>query len=414
MTCHLALVGTWHSIFFKKLNDFLFQLKQQYNSPQTIHEHSIKLLTLLFSFQVNIFAINPTIPITINSITMNSYTRDQTITFMIEYLRKMKQVCGEMHRTDERFNLAVKMNIVKYLAQQAFILSLKVSYFDEHSEYAIAAELLDDVYLRLSRSMISDSEMRESLDVLNERFKTIKVVCWKCKDRRRRRNKPVVVIPRVKEEECNLWTGSGSDSDSDPEYGSRVINPVPAPTPVKEYATHSYKKIDVPLIPEPPVKINAQMLEGETAEDFDLRKEFTAGFQRRINDFHRARALNKVELTPRLIEQFKSIIGMFDYTGNHAEYIAKTSSYRRIRKETGLSFMQVIILKCVSLSREVEVFYDQARRSNLRANPMLRDLKHRTLTKISETLDLLSNLYQEYPVESQSLESILDNPGSEE
>jgi hypothetical protein len=87
--------------------------------------------------------------------------------------------------------------MMRNLAQTALNHSLKVSYLDEQKEYAPMADLLDDVYLQLPRKNLQFRQfiyrsavsteydsMCSVIDLMDERLKTVRIVC----NSRRRRN----------------------------------------------------------------------------------------------------------------------------------------------------------------------------------------------------------------------------------
>ena len=313
----------------------------------------------------------------INSYAMyrKAYNRPDLIAILLKTLAYMKRVNRDVCYPPDDISQFVSINIVKQLARSALQYLLKVSYLDDKQEYIPAYELFDDVRSLQYRSRLAANiheewwgeceSMFDELDSLHERFKTIRV----CGGRRRYRNTV------VKEE-------------------------APKQKVAFKFTSHQ----EPAVVPSKPFDIRPD----ESLEEYAERKEVMKSIKLTLDGFAKSRSLSAVEEVPKLIDMMNSIIGVFDNLTQHAEYIAINPSFRsRRQNNTQDSFLQVVISKCASLRREIEIVYDNVRRKHTRANPMLRSLKHKTLTRLTESLSILCDLYVKHPFEPESVDTLL-------
>lgn len=125
-----------------------------------------------------------------------SCSRTVNIEIVIQSLKKMRDLCEGNNYYEPSDAFIVRIQMMKNLIQIALNYSLKVSYLEEQKEYVPMAELLDDVYLqmprknlqsrqRIYRNIVSEEydSMRSIVDLMDERLKTVRIVC---NSRRRR------------------------------------------------------------------------------------------------------------------------------------------------------------------------------------------------------------------------------------
>lgn len=300
----------------------------------------------------------------INSIKMNrkTYNRTDIIELLFETLEQMKRTNKKVCYPKNNMSQVVSMNMVKHLAHTALHYLLKVSYLEEQWEYIPIYELFDDVRSLQYRKRVANKavwreyeSMSDELDSLHERLKTIRVNCEYCRKRvaqQYNREPKVSIEPKVQPK-------------------------------VEE---------------EQPKRLNIMQL--------NYRREVMKSIKETVKEFERSKALSSVDEVPKLIEELNAIVGIFTNINKHAEYIATTPSFRSIQTNVGKSFMQVAITKCIFLSTEIPKVYDRVRRETTRADPTLRSLKHSTLECITETLRKLCKLYNEHPIESESIDTL--------
>ena len=114
------------------------------------------------------------------------------------------------------------------------------------------------------------------------------------------------------------------------------------------------------------------------------------------------------DLTQRLFAQCKTAQELFEYILSNVDLIAKRPE---LRKLTGIvnkrSFIQVLILKCVQLSKEINVRYDTLCKTHPRTNPSVRSAKSACLNAIKNAQIALSKKYNEHRIERETLQELL-------
>lgn len=119
-----------------------------------------------------------------------SCSRTVNIEIVIQSLKMMRELCEGNNYYEPSDAFIVRIQMMKNLVQIALNNSLKVSYLDEQKEYVPMAELLDDVYLQMPRKNLQSRQriyrttvseeydsMRSIVDLMDERLKTVRIVC---------------------------------------------------------------------------------------------------------------------------------------------------------------------------------------------------------------------------------------------
>lgn len=350
----------------------------------------------------------------INSKMTRTYNRPDTIRLLFETLEQMKRINKNVCYPKNDMSRVVSMNIVKHLAHTALHYLLKVSYLEEQWEYIPIYELFDDVRSLQYRSKrfatnmtqavwYEYESMSDELDSLHERLKTIRVNCEYCRKRAaqqyKRVSKKVLHFDDPASNISDLRTSAKSVTIvEDEKYSEREAEEQPKRRVLMQFIKDDKRAVAVPR----PFGI----LKGESLTGYNYRVEILKSISKTVKEFERSKSLSSVDEVPKLIEELNAIVGIFTNINKHAEYIATTPSFRSIQTNVGKSFMQVSITKCIFLSTEIPKVYDRVRRETTRADPTLRSLKHRTLECITETLRKLCKLYNEHPIESESIDTL--------
>jgi hypothetical protein len=119
-----------------------------------------------------------------------SCSRKVTVEIVIQSLKILREMCEGNNYYEPSDAFIVRIQMMKNLVQIALNNSLKVSYLEEQKEYVPMADLLDDVYLQMPRKNLQSRQsiyrntiseeydsMRSIVDLMDERLKTIRIVC---------------------------------------------------------------------------------------------------------------------------------------------------------------------------------------------------------------------------------------------
>ena len=321
---------------------------------------------------------------------MSAYSRHSIISLMSESLIALRKLSKRFNRNDNLSNaypFIVRIKVMENLAQLAFTYSLKVSYLNEQKEYALLAEYLDDVQLQIRRANVQYTasrfgeqvvreyeSMQDAIDRMDERLKTIRVVCFSKRNRSRgRRNRKV--------------------SNVEPEKTEKYVR-------VRTPALYT-------TLPQTPV-FHTQ--DPETAKQIEKNKQFNTKFSESIQKLSELNADFPTETNKEesLILQFREVSTLFNTIIENIELIAKGDEYRKKIGCNGLTFFQICIGKCYEFPIQINNRYEKVRRENARSNPELRSLRNETLNIIEKAKELCLQYYNEYPVEEETVEEVVE------
>jgi hypothetical protein len=398
------------------------------------------------------------------------YSRSTNIELIVQSLRRLRGLCEGSNHFELSDAFVIRLKIMQHLAQLAFNYSLTVSYLDEQREYAPMADLLDDVYLQLPRKnlqyvsndyrkivSIEYDELRSVIDMMDERLKTIRVVCFNrksCPKQRRQRSakrngrrmktpQPAHWVdanryrmrtppnqeqpkPEEKEEEepyhppTNKRAVIYADYDSD-DYVNHYNDRTSRKKSIRKYVS-KMNSTKTAVESDDNSKYHFMPIEKAHIELYshffppdDVLIAFKEKLQYYINTmgqyYNRSAKLYISNITERLFTQCKTCQELFEYVLSRADYI---SQHPRLRNPTntvhGHSLMQILILKCVQLSNEINDKYDEIRKTQHRSNPGLRAVKSACLNIIRRTQSVLCKMYNEHRIEKKTLQELLACP----
>lgn len=307
-----------------------------------------------------------------------SNTRNLNIMMCIHSLKELYKLSKKFHTKYRIETFIVRFGMMKSLAKDALDYSLKVSYLDERREYAIIADILDDIYIMISRSdlrqMIAYEDivvckfdaMYETLGMVDERLKTIRVVSGRYQ------------MHNITTEEKTAT--EKYERESQPEE----YNVFPVKHLVRQYA--------------------------ESIQELELQefREFKSVLDSKFKKLDILNNNNDINLSSSnaLKEKCKIVCEIFDYLMKNIVYIATQTLFRKYRP-TGLSFMQVVICKCPTLINQINVEYDNVRYNVTRIDPELRRDKKTTIDLIKTTQDMLCKYYREHSCEKETIDYLM-------
>ena len=334
-----------------------------------------------------------------------SNTRNSNIQLCICSLRELYQLTNSFRVKEKSEAFIVRFGMMKSLAKDALAYSLKVSCLDERREYNIIADILDDIYIRISRAELrriaSEYEdivlckfdaMYEVLGMIDERLKTVHVVSNRYAKQRDFVSKP------------NHTAGLRKT----PYFVSPVFEDSVGriePEEEEETRTNHLKHM---------VRAYTKMRESEELKEKNDRelKEFTTFMEtnfavlNHLNYTH-IPGLTRSESFKRKLE---TICKIFNHIRGKAVYIATNDLFRKPAKKSGFSFMQHAIRKCPFLIENIENVYDDIRDSVTRIDPELRREKRNTIDLLKTVQDILCKLYTENSNEKESVQTLLKMP----
>jgi hypothetical protein len=367
---------------------------------------------------------------------MSTYSRSVIISLLKETLSQLRELSGQFLPCEPGDQFIIRLKMMENLARLAFNYSIKVSYLNECMEYAHMAEMLDDVLLQIRRAnvgykarnygvlvMREYDAMYDALDLIDERLKTVRVVCFNSRSRKVSQNSKfadneedmteVRYSDRKHQGSCwvdengyrkrDLYPCELPANDSEPEYeiGRREqkLRDFSADYDC-ETMTRQFNIINTSPVP---------VLAAKTAEEKEADKkfiEFANIVKAHLSKFYGFTQ----EPTMRLVSQCKEITKLFKLLADNIEYISSDIRFRRSQKNGRYSFMQICISKCSQLYAEIDAKYDSFRRTNKRANPTLRSAKIEALSAIQNAKRLVHKYYIDRPVETETIEYIIANP----
>ena len=364
---------------------------------------------------------------------IDSYSRSVIIALLKESLSQFRELSGQFMSFELADSFTIKLKMMENLARLAFNYSIKVSYLNECTEYTHMAEMLDDVILQVRRTNLrykassygflvtrEYEAMQDALDLLDERLKTIRVVCFNRLDRKVSKNSKFAdnedirysdrkgKTPYKREGSCwvdengyrkrNLYPCELPNvNDSDPEYkiGRREAK-------LRDFYGSNDSGSET--------KVPEKVLSAKTPEQIEANNKFTE-FAKIIKDHLRNfyNYTNEYNAEVRLIMQCKESTVLFKLIADEIDYISSDPRYRIKQKNGGYSFMQICISKCSKLYAEIAAKYDSFRRANKRINPTLRAAKIEALSTIQNAKRLVHKYYIDRPVEKETIEYIIAN-----
>ncbi len=308
---------------------------------------------------------------------MSQTSRNLNIQLCIRSLRELYQLTKSFRGKEKSEVFIVRFGMMKSLAKDALAYSLKVSYLDERREYKIIADILDNIYILISRSelrriarkyedivLCKFDAMYEVLGMIDERLKTVRIVSNRY----------------VKKRAAPITNANSNAGLAEPEEEE------------EEVRTNHLKHI-----------VRAY------AKDRELQ-EFISYMNTKFADLTYLNSNNVPGLTPcdSLSRKLEVICDVFNYIRNKADYIATTSAFHKTTR-SGFSFIQQAIRKCPYLIDSINKVYDNIRDSVMRIDPELRREKRNTIDLLKTVQDILCKHYIANPSD-KSVESLLKKP----
>jgi hypothetical protein len=322
-----------------------------------------------------------------------SYSRSEIISFLTQSVNELQNMCGQFVSTEKIDTFVVRIKTMDMIAQQAFKYSIMVSYLNE-PEYVAIAETLDNVYLHQSRIRLSHmankygklvtgeyDAMRTTLDLIDERLKTVKIVCAKPRhNKRQKKSRENLRHIHIQEEEFNECGVGYVFERRLPRRRQSTLNPN-----AKEF---------VPA---------------ESQKKYTKFHKTIAESLKVINELNLETKTSKMDPHTILELQFERIRELFDFIKQNADYISTDQRFRTPMKN-GYSFMQTCIRKCIDLQRNLIEKYEMIRNADRKYNPpTLRSAKIAVIDSVERTFAVMLRCYEENPVEKESIWELLQN-----
>ena len=288
---------------------------------------------------------------------MSTYSRSAIISLLKETLSQLREFSGQFLPCEPGDQFIIRLKMMENLARLAFNYSIKVSYLNECMEYAHMAEMLDDVLLQLRRANVrykassyggivtrEYESMHDALDLIDERLKTVRVVCFNSRSRKVSKNSKFVdneniyevrhsdrksKTPYKREGSCwvdengyrkrNLYPCELPNNDSEPEYkiGRReqklrdFYSDYDSEMMTKQMSI--VNEINSALKKEPKVPLpSKEMLEAENTFN-----EFTRPIKLHLSNFIKHATQSNQEY--RLTLQCKEVIAMFKFIADNGD-----------------------------------------------------------------------------------------------
>jgi len=365
---------------------------------------------------------------------VNSYSRSEIISLFKKSLSQLRELSGQFLPFELVDSFTIRLKMMENLARIAFNYSIKVSYLDERKEYAHIAEMLDDVILQIRRTNIrykassygflvtrEYEAMQDALDLLDERLKTVRVVCF---DKRRDRNINFINKPEPRVTDNEIETTYVSECGccyvDKNRYRKHDLYAVESTSPVNESSdsdgsmTKQFNKINVKntnatlSAPAPaPSSPEEIAVKNESEKDFIEFTKITKIHLDQLASFSKDTTDNN-HSEEKLTLQCNVIVDLFNLVIDSIETISSEPRCRKIQSNIGYSFMQSCIRKCAHLYNEIADKYDSIRRKNKRADPVLRAAKIEAMTTLQKADLVLCKYYTERPFEKESIQCIID------
>lgn len=370
-----------------------------------------------------------------------SYSRSAIISLLKETLSQLRELSGQFQSYELSDSFIIRLKMMENLARIAFNYSIKVSYLNECMEYAHMAEMLDDVLLQMRRCNVVGKAssygflvtreyelLRDALDLIDERLKTVRVVYFNYRNRKVSKNSTFADNEDMTEvrysdrkgkkmykKEGNCWVDEngyrkrtpyeqvGYEEWDDEYLMDRRERQIAAYN--RRYAcemmTKQTEMDNARTTPKTPEKTVSKT---ESDEKF---LEFDRNFRVHLDNF--SRYANETDAEVRLTLQCNEAVKLFNFIADNIEYIFSESRFRRICQPEGYSFAQGCIRKSMQLYNEISAKYDSLRRANKRANPTLRAAKFDALNTIQKTKYMLCKYYVANQVEKETVQYVIAN-----
>ena len=373
---------------------------------------------------------------------MSTYSRSVIISLLKETLSQLRELSGQFLPFELGDQFIIRLKMMENLARLAFNYSIKVSYLNEFMEYAHMAEILDDVLLQMRRASVGHKArnygvlvvreyetMYDALDLIDERLKTVRVVCFNPRSRKVSKNSKfadnedmteIRYSDRKNKDQTPYKVECGCCYVDENGYRKRDLYPCELPTnnsePEYEIGRRERKLHDFSADYDCETMTRQFNIVNTTspvpvlaAEEKEADKKFTEFAN--IVKAHLSKFYGFTqEPTARLVSQCKEITALFKLLADNIEYISSDIRFRKYQKNGGYSFMQILIVKCSQLYAEIDAKYDSFRRTNKRSNPNLRSAKIEAISAIENAKRLVHKYYTDRPVETETIEYIIANP----
>jgi hypothetical protein len=410
---------------------------------------------------------------------MNSYSRAANISFVVESLKQLRELSEELPQLDNRAEFVVRLKMMENLARLAFNYSLKVNYLNEKTEYMRMAELLDDTILQLSRGfshymamnyghlVVREYDlMREAIDLMDERLKTIRVFCYGRRIRNRR-NRNVrrrwvdengyrMRTPYREEQEeaeepntfpeeqkakcaCSIrkWFDctvcdrqEDEDDQKDEDYTIEVIEDLvveegeivedlvskhKCACSVRKWfdctvcddvsAVHTVYASDMKPVQTKCDDVSAvhTVYAAEANPDQTKCNELKNELMNRIRSIQVVSGYAFMDKVGRFFEQCYAIKDMFALLENNAKLLATEHSFRKQVEANRGSLMQICISKCTKMVNDLESIYEKF---DVPEKQKTLKIKSETIEYIKYVKDILCKYYIQNPIEPEEVDYV--------
>ena len=315
---------------------------------------------------------------------IQQHSRSDNIELFIHSIRELHRISKQFKAKEMRNAFTIRVKMVEMLAQQAFKYSIAVSYLKD-SEYQKAADTLDNVYLNLSRfnlrshanqyGSIATREydaMKDALDLIDERLKTVKVVCYKP-----RRNSPTFTPFSRKFREYRRFAKKNQIFSQ-----KSTLNPL-AKEWIPKTILNPLAKEWIPETLMPTTKAPIQVKTPEQEEEDAKCNKFNREVDAMLHMLHAIKPDTKLNPETKLIKQCEYICDLTRYIALNADILENPRYHTRVNHiDAKEGFVQVCIRKCDCISKEINAIYDRLRNNKRRANPELRAIKSEALESV--------------------------------
>lgn len=383
---------------------------------------------------------------------MNSYSRAANISFVVESLKQLRELSEELHQSDNRAEFVVRLKTMENLARLAFNYSLKVNYLNEKTEYMRMAELLDDTILQLSRGfshymamnyghlVVREYDlMREAIDLMDERLKTVRVFCYGRRNNRRNRNG---------RRQGNCWVDENGYRMRTPYREEQ--EPITSPEEQKAKCACSIRKwFDCTVCDRQEDEDLDVVEEGEVVEDLVKRKcacsvrkwfdctvcddvsavhtvyaadmkpaqtkcdeanpdqtkcnELKSELMKRIRSIQVVSGYMFLGKVNRFFEQCYAIKDMFALLENNAKLLSTEPSFRKKAEANRGSLMQICISKCTKMVNDLESIYEKF---DVPEKQKTLKIKCDTIEYIKYVKYILCKYYVQNPIEPEEVDYV--------
>jgi hypothetical protein len=307
-----------------------------------------------------------------------SYSHADNIALLIQSIKELNILCKQFVPKERGEKFIIRTKMMDMLAQQAFKYSIAVSYLKE-SEYHSAADTLDNVCLRLrrvdARNMANQygrlatrdyDAMIDSIELIDERLKTIKVVC--VTPLRKINKKCVHPVSAVYPKLLCLSSLNPAAKEWVPNKKNTRLNPA-----AKEWT------------PKPILEKTPEQKEADAKCAI-----FTKKMNMILMRFQGLRRNTTYDAETRLTLQCKCLIDLFHFTVENKNVLSDRRYHRSTPNTvSNKSIVQMLIQKSEEMKKQINEKYDKLRTQKQRSNPELRGVKIETLDAIKRARKVL-------------------------